>query len=184
MLLETGIFVSQAIWLWRVRHIRREAKKAGKTYDEYIAENPSEKLPRSESSGIVVDVEACREPSIKASTADKVREESIKSAVVTDSANLQGKASLSENSLLQRWRRLVLRPAPGNWLRPDVIPWLWAGSLDSVCSSSTHDAKTLHSGPKVLFVGAKISFRGLLDLLNVVSVHKSPSPYISGWIYR
>jgi hypothetical protein len=47
MALETGIFLSQAIWLWRVRHIRREAKKHGKTYDEYVAENPSKKLPRS-----------------------------------------------------------------------------------------------------------------------------------------
>jgi uncharacterized membrane protein YccC len=36
MALETGIFVSQAIWLWRVRHVRKEAKKAGKTYDEYV----------------------------------------------------------------------------------------------------------------------------------------------------
>ena len=58
MTLETGIFMSQAIWLWRVRHVRREAKKAGKTYDEYIAENPSKKIPRSESSETVVDVEA------------------------------------------------------------------------------------------------------------------------------
>lgn len=58
MLLETGIFVSQAIWLWRVRHVRAEAKKAGKTYDEYIAENPSKKLFASESSETFVDVEA------------------------------------------------------------------------------------------------------------------------------
>ncbi|EUC48348.1 hypothetical protein COCMIDRAFT_34222 [Bipolaris oryzae ATCC 44560] len=58
MLLETGIFASQAIWLWRVRHVRAEAKKAGKTYDEYIAENPSKKLFASESSETFVDVEA------------------------------------------------------------------------------------------------------------------------------
>ncbi|KAF2259406.1 hypothetical protein CC78DRAFT_585976 [Lojkania enalia] len=50
MSLELGIFISQAIWLWRVRNVRREAKKAGRTYDEYIAEHPSKKLGRSESS--------------------------------------------------------------------------------------------------------------------------------------
>jgi hypothetical protein len=61
MVLETGIFASQAIWLWRVRHVRAEAKKAGKTYDEYIAENPSKKLLASESSETFVDVEAGNE---------------------------------------------------------------------------------------------------------------------------
>lgn len=58
MFLELGIFVSQFIWLWRVRHVRRAAKKAGKSYDEYIAENPS-KLVRSESTETVSDLEAC-----------------------------------------------------------------------------------------------------------------------------
>ncbi|KAF2015643.1 PQ-loop-domain-containing protein [Aaosphaeria arxii CBS 175.79] len=58
LFLETGIFLSQAIWLWRVRHVRREAKKAGKTYDEFIAENPSIKMPRSDSADCVVDPEA------------------------------------------------------------------------------------------------------------------------------
>lgn len=62
MVLETGIFASQAIWLWRVRHIRREAKKAGLTYDQYMAKHPSKKLPRSDSQETVVDVEACHEP--------------------------------------------------------------------------------------------------------------------------
>jgi hypothetical protein len=57
MALETGIFLSQAIWLWRVRHIRKVAKKGGKTYDEYVAENPSEKLLRSKWSAATVDVE-------------------------------------------------------------------------------------------------------------------------------
>jgi len=57
MLLETGIFASQAIWLWRVRHVRREAKKAGKTYDEYVAENQGKKLPRCGSEETFVDVE-------------------------------------------------------------------------------------------------------------------------------
>jgi hypothetical protein len=57
LFLELGIFISQFIWLWRVRHVRRAAKKAGKSYDEYIAENPSKKLERSESTE-TVDVEA------------------------------------------------------------------------------------------------------------------------------
>ncbi|CAO2654095.1 Nn.00g108280.m01.CDS01 [Neocucurbitaria sp. VM-36] len=61
MVLETGIFLSQAIWLWRVRHIRCEAKKAGQTYDQYITKHPSKKLPRSDSQETVVDVEACHE---------------------------------------------------------------------------------------------------------------------------
>lgn len=60
MALETGIFASQAIWLYRVRHVRQEAKRKGLSYDEYVAKYPSEKLPRSESSETVVDVEACR----------------------------------------------------------------------------------------------------------------------------
>ncbi|KAJ4299916.1 hypothetical protein N0V90_005163 [Kalmusia sp. IMI 367209] len=56
MTLETGIFLSQAIWLWRVRHIRREAKKLGMTYDEYIDTHPSKKLSRTDSLE-TVDVE-------------------------------------------------------------------------------------------------------------------------------
>ena len=113
MLLETGIFASQAIWLWRVRHIRREAKKAGKTYDEYVAENPPEKFPRSELSGTIVDVEACHEPSTNTSISEQVKDRSIKSAIATDSASMQEKTSAAENSLLQRWKRLVLRPVSG-----------------------------------------------------------------------
>lgn len=113
MLLETGIFASQAVWLWRVRHIRREAKKAGKTYDEYVAENPSEKLPRSKSSGTAIDVEACHEPTLNTSISEQARDRSIKSGIVTDSASMQEKASASKNSLLQRWRKLVLRPISG-----------------------------------------------------------------------
>ncbi|KAF2107753.1 hypothetical protein BDV96DRAFT_294295 [Lophiotrema nucula] len=58
MFLELGIFASQAIWLWRVRHVRREAKKAGKTYDAYIANHPTKKLARSPSSETVADLEA------------------------------------------------------------------------------------------------------------------------------
>ncbi|KAL1596395.1 hypothetical protein SLS60_009041 [Paraconiothyrium brasiliense] len=58
MTLETGIFLSQAIWLWRVRHIRHEAKKMGMTYDEYVDARPSEKLARDASSETVADVEA------------------------------------------------------------------------------------------------------------------------------
>ena len=57
MTLETGIFLSQAIWLWRVRHVRREAKKLGMTYDEYTDANPSKKLARTESLETVADIE-------------------------------------------------------------------------------------------------------------------------------
>lgn len=61
LFLETGIFASQAIWLYRVRHVRREAKKAGVSYDEYVAAHPSKGLPRSLSSETVLDVEACHD---------------------------------------------------------------------------------------------------------------------------
>jgi hypothetical protein len=65
IVLETGIFVSQGIWLWRVRHVRREAKKAGMGYDEYVKRYP-EKIPKSVSEESVVDVEAQREGDEKA----------------------------------------------------------------------------------------------------------------------
>ncbi|RMZ69584.1 pq loop repeat [Pyrenophora seminiperda CCB06] len=79
MVLETGIFASQAIWLWRVRHIRRAAKKVGKTYDEYIAEN-TKKIPRSDSAETIVDVEAAREK-------DTTDARSEKTAVTTEECN-------------------------------------------------------------------------------------------------
>jgi hypothetical protein len=65
IVLETGIFVSQGIWLWRVRHVRREAKKAGMGYDEYVKRYP-EKIPKSVSEESVVDVEAQKEGDEKA----------------------------------------------------------------------------------------------------------------------
>jgi hypothetical protein len=76
MVLETGIFASQAIWLWRVRHIRREAKAAGQTYDEYVAANPSKRL-RSESTETVVDVEACHASKAGSVCTDKQGSESV-----------------------------------------------------------------------------------------------------------
>ncbi|KAI9676101.1 MAG: hypothetical protein M1817_000844 [Caeruleum heppii] len=36
LLLETGIFLSHGLWLWRTRKARREAKLAGKDFDELI----------------------------------------------------------------------------------------------------------------------------------------------------
>ncbi|KAF2469496.1 uncharacterized protein BDR25DRAFT_229205, partial [Lindgomyces ingoldianus] len=68
MSLETGIFLSHWIWLWRVRHIRREAKKAGVSYDEYIARHPFKKLRRSDSVDVIADVEACPVDSNRNST--------------------------------------------------------------------------------------------------------------------
>jgi hypothetical protein len=69
IVLETGIFVSQGVWLWRVRHVRREAKKLGLSYDEYVLRHPEKKIPNSLSEESVVDVEACREK--KDSTCDE-----------------------------------------------------------------------------------------------------------------
>jgi len=69
MVLEAGMFISQGIWLWRVRHVRREAKKLGMTYDEYVDSNLSKKLSRTESletidleSGDAVPVEPISSP--------------------------------------------------------------------------------------------------------------------------
>lgn len=87
MVLEMGIFVSQAIWLWRVRHVRREAKKAGKTYDEYIAEHPSKKLSRSPSSDSIVDVEAGHE---------KVDTTITKTEVCTEPPHLPAQAHIAD----------------------------------------------------------------------------------------
>lgn len=86
MLLETGIFASQALWLWRVRHIRAEAKKAGLTYDQYIAKHPTKKLPRSDSQETVVDVEACWERKDSVFDTTKVEKE----WVVADTAQKEG----------------------------------------------------------------------------------------------
>lgn len=110
MLLETGIFASQAIWLWRVRHVRKEAKQAGKTYDEYVATNPSKKIPRSESSETVADVEACHEPANRDAVSEKPNSESKeKQSVASESIDI---GTTPARGFLQKWRDLVLRPVP------------------------------------------------------------------------
>ncbi|KAJ8113636.1 hypothetical protein OPT61_g4278 [Boeremia exigua] len=108
MLLETGIFMSQAIWLWRVRHIRREAKKAGKTYDEYVSENSSKDIPRSDSCETVVDLEACHDSQNSNTMEEKVDAES------TDKQQTTAEAPTLMNSFAQKWKQLVLRPIPAN----------------------------------------------------------------------
>lgn len=78
MVLETGIFASHAIWLWRVRHTRAAAKKAGKSYDEYVAEHPEKKLPHCESSEtFVVDVEAGGETKSSETCTEKMGESPV-----------------------------------------------------------------------------------------------------------
>lgn len=104
MLLETGIFMSQAIWLWRVRHVRREAKKAGKSYDDYVSENPSKKIPQSESSETVDDLEACHDTHVVTEKADIPEASQRKDAGVA--------APSLRKSFVTKWRDLVLRPAP------------------------------------------------------------------------
>jgi len=90
MVLETGIFASQAIWLWRVRHIRHAAKKVGKTYDEYTAEN-TKKIPRSDSAETIVDVEAAREKD----TADARSEKTV---IATQECMTGSNAELDDDS--------------------------------------------------------------------------------------
>ncbi|KAF3007467.1 hypothetical protein E8E13_004669 [Curvularia kusanoi] len=105
MLLETGIFLSQAIWLWRVRHVRREAKRAGMSYDQYVAENPSKKIPRSESAETIVDVEACH-------GSQRQSEPDEKQDTATKSEDIPANVPATTSPLVQKWRNLVLRPVP------------------------------------------------------------------------
>jgi len=51
LVLETGIFASQALWLYRARHVRAAARKMGMTYDAYMAA----KLPYGGSCEMVGD---------------------------------------------------------------------------------------------------------------------------------
>jgi hypothetical protein len=81
--LETGIFVSQGIWLWRVRHVRREAKALGLGYDEYVKRFP-EKIPKSVSEESVVDVEAQREKEPSSDTRVEEKAAAEKKEVTND----------------------------------------------------------------------------------------------------
>lgn len=111
MLLETGIFASQAIWLWRRRHIRREAKKVGQTYDDYVAENSSKKIPKSDSSEIVVDVEAAHGSVSDDEEKEKTNAESAeKSESVFDAKDTAVEPPAEQRGFKQKWRTLVLRP--------------------------------------------------------------------------
>jgi len=48
MILEIGIVLIQLSWVWRKRKILKEARKAGKTYDEYIGQDaPTAETSRS-----------------------------------------------------------------------------------------------------------------------------------------
>lgn len=76
MVLETGIFVSQAVWLWRVRDVRREAKRVGLSYDEYVKKYPE----RAMSEATVGDVEVGRGD---AKTEANGHEEQTKDSTVT-----------------------------------------------------------------------------------------------------
>lgn len=111
MLLETGIFASQAIWLWRVRHIRAEAKKAGKTYDEYIAENPSKKLFASESSETFVDVEAGNEKRSASTCTEKTAISQHEHMLATPSDATPKDATATSPEALQQPPAAVLKPS-------------------------------------------------------------------------
>lgn len=93
LVLETGIFASQAVWMWRVRRVRAEAKRAGMTYDEYVSQNPTKKFPFNESEETVVDEEACRHEKNVATTKEGVAHEATMraEAVVTNAGEEKGK---------------------------------------------------------------------------------------------
>jgi hypothetical protein len=79
MVLETGIFVSQAVWMWRVREVRGEAKRAGLTYDEYVAKGEVRSMSEA------TDVEAGRWDEKKS---EDTRTETAKSGL--DTAGVAG----------------------------------------------------------------------------------------------
>jgi hypothetical protein len=88
MVLETGIFASQAIWLWRVRHIRRAAKKAGMSYDEYVEKHLDVvKLPRCESSETFRDVETGHREDGTYNCAEQAKTTEETSAAMTTTAS-------------------------------------------------------------------------------------------------
>jgi hypothetical protein len=75
MVLETGIFASQALWMWRVRHVRREAKGLGLTYDEFVEKFPERRGFVSKSEETIVDMEkGCGAAKEVATQGDSVRE--------------------------------------------------------------------------------------------------------------
>jgi hypothetical protein len=90
LVLETGIFFSQAIWLYRVRHIRAAAKKAGMSYDEYVATHPSVKLPRCESSETFVDIETGHQLDGTYTCTEKAETTEDKCAAVTTASDAAG----------------------------------------------------------------------------------------------
>lgn len=73
MALETGIFVSQAVWMWRVCETRKKAKMAGLSYDDYVAKFPE----RSMSAELVRDLEACRGEHVLAGVQEGVLDEKV-----------------------------------------------------------------------------------------------------------
>ncbi|KAI8937895.1 hypothetical protein NX059_005580 [Plenodomus lindquistii] len=121
MLLETGIFASQAIWLYRVRHIRREAKKAGMTYDQYVAANPSKKLPRNDSTDTIVDADVEAGQSSRESTACNEKQ----STQTPDTASRSGSDATmvelegSRSVTPQVPEKAVLKPMKSAWWRRD-----------------------------------------------------------------
>ena len=56
LFLELGIFTSQFVWLYRTRHTRHAAKKAGKTYDEYMAATSDPSRPGTAGTTDIVGV--------------------------------------------------------------------------------------------------------------------------------
>jgi hypothetical protein len=108
--LETGIFASQAVWLWRVRHERREAKRAGMSYDEYVAKHPEKGLKTSMSTETFVDVEAAHDTGkekIDEKSDDAVREEKHEDPEPTNSTLNVGNPA---TEALQPPRPAVVKP--------------------------------------------------------------------------
>ena len=48
LILEVGIFASQGIWLYRTRRVRKAAKEAGMTYDEFVEATGSKEKTTSD----------------------------------------------------------------------------------------------------------------------------------------
>jgi len=109
MTLETGIFISQAIWLWRVRHVRREAKKASMTYDQYIAKHPTKKISRCESQETIADIEACNDTknSVVYTERQMLKKEKCLESELGDS---ESKLDIWEKDPLQKPPSAIVKP--------------------------------------------------------------------------
>ena len=57
LIMEIGIGVLQIVWLWRTRSVRREARKAGLDYDEFVSLADAKDVTAQNQREAVMDIE-------------------------------------------------------------------------------------------------------------------------------